>query len=317
FKEVSERQVSALEGLNHALRHRVWERARRSGAADVGGPGALWVDVDSTVKTVYGKQEGTAKGYNPHKPGARSYHPLLAFCAATKEILQGWQRPGDAHTGNGAVGFVHQLLAQMPAHQRVVIRADSGFFNGALLDALEEAGQGFLIKAKQTRALKRHLSTASWQPIPHQPGWEQCTMVYQAQAWSGERTVVAVRRRQEPEADPAQTALFDDGSYAVFAYVTSEALTPWQAHRRYGKRATAETWIEEAKNHMGLGHLKTAHFWAKTRGLRPRPQHRSRLGPTPPCSNAPSWPTTPCAGWPCKAATVSCSAGSPARSGPS
>lgn len=262
FKEVSARQVSGLEALNHALRHRIWERARSSGAAEVGGPGTLWVDIDSTVKTVHGRQEGAAKGYNPHKPGARSYHPLLAFCASTKEILQGWQRPGDAHTGNGAVGFAHQLLAQTPAHQRVVIRADSGFFNGALLDALEEAGQGFLIKAKQTRGLKRHLSTASWRPVPHRPGWEQCTEAYGAHGWSQRRTVVAVRYRQEPEADPAQATLFGAERYQVFAYVTSEDLTPWQAHRRYGQRATSETWIEEAKNHMGLGHLKTDRFWA-------------------------------------------------------
>lgn len=262
FKEVSERQVSALEELNHTLRKRVWQNGRSSGATAVDGPGTLWVDVDSTVKTVYGNQQGATKGYNPHKPGARSYHPLLAFCAHTKEILQGWLRPGDTYSGNGSVGFVQQLLAQMSAHQRVVIRADSGFFNGALFDALEGAGQGFLIKAKQTKALTRHLATTAWKPVPHRSGWEQCTVTYRAHGWSRARTIVAVRRRREPEEHSAQTMLFDTGRYTVFAYVTSEELTPWQAHRRYGQRATSETWIEEAKNHMGLGHLKTAHFWA-------------------------------------------------------
>ena len=28
------------------------------------------IDVDSTVKTVYGNLEGASVGYNPHKPGA-------------------------------------------------------------------------------------------------------------------------------------------------------------------------------------------------------------------------------------------------------
>ena len=36
-----------------------------------------WVmDIDSTVKTVFGKQEGAEVGYNPHKPGrpSHTYH---------------------------------------------------------------------------------------------------------------------------------------------------------------------------------------------------------------------------------------------------
>ena len=57
----------------------------------------------SNVKTAYGKQQGVSVGYNPHKRGAASYHPLLAFCAETKEILQGWLRVGSAYTSNGVV----------------------------------------------------------------------------------------------------------------------------------------------------------------------------------------------------------------------
>ena len=33
-------------------------------------------------------------------------------------------------------------------------------------------------------------------------------------------------------------------------------------HKTYGKRATSETWIEEAKSQQGLAHLKTDHFLA-------------------------------------------------------
>ncbi len=50
--------------------------------------------------------------------------------------------------------------------------------------------------------------------------------------------------------------------YEVFCYVTTEALTPWEAHTRYGQRATCETWIEEAKNQMGLGQIRTRDFLA-------------------------------------------------------
>jgi len=37
------------------------------------------VDADSTVKTVYGHQEGAAKGFNHQKKGANNCYLLLAF----------------------------------------------------------------------------------------------------------------------------------------------------------------------------------------------------------------------------------------------
>ena len=148
FKEVRERHVSGLETLVHALRQRVWARALRAGRSHLATQCQKWIDADSTVKTVYGRQQGTAKGYNPHKRGARSYHPLLAFCSDTKEIVQAWLRTGSAYTSNGMVVFMQQLLAQFPAHHRLILRADSGFFDGALLDLLDARGHGYLIKVK-------------------------------------------------------------------------------------------------------------------------------------------------------------------------
>ena len=36
--------------------------------------GRVTLDLDSSVKTVYGNQEGANVGYNPHKKGKKSYH---------------------------------------------------------------------------------------------------------------------------------------------------------------------------------------------------------------------------------------------------
>ena len=81
------RHISELERFVHAMRQRVWVHALRAGRSPVAVQAQIWLDLDSSVKTVYGRQEGRAKGYNPHKRGAPSYHPLLAFCSDTKEIL--------------------------------------------------------------------------------------------------------------------------------------------------------------------------------------------------------------------------------------
>jgi hypothetical protein len=261
FKEVKERHIAQLETGVHAVRKTVWQCALRAGRSRIALQCQKWVDVDSTVKTVYGDPEGAAKGYNPHKRGARSYHPLLAFCTDTKEILQAWLRTGSAYTSNGIVEFMKQLLAQLPEYHRIVFRGDSGFFVGALLDLLDERGHGYLIKVKM-KNLAQLLAQQSWKPIPGQPGWEQCEFLHQAHGWSLPRFFVAVRARVEPESEPAQGELLALEHWEYFCYVTSEPLSPWQAHREYGQRATSETWIEEAKNHLGLAHVKTDTFLA-------------------------------------------------------
>lgn len=47
-------------------------------------PDTLILDWDSTVQSKYGNQQGAEIGYNPRKPGRRSFHPLLAVAAGTR-----------------------------------------------------------------------------------------------------------------------------------------------------------------------------------------------------------------------------------------
>ncbi len=58
--------------------------------------------------------------------------------------------------------------------------------------------------------------------------------------------------------------MFELKEHDFFCYVTTEDLSCWQAHKSYGKRATCETWIEEAKNQMALGHIKMDDFWGSS-----------------------------------------------------
>jgi hypothetical protein len=260
FKETNEEQIVLLESLNHRLRGRIWKMALRSGVSKIGVVQQILIDVDSTVKTVFGYQEGATKGYNPHKRGALSYHPLIAFCCDTKEIMQAWYRTGNAYTSNGVVEFMKQLLSHLPRRVRIVFRGDSGFFVGALLALLERLGHGYLIKVK-LKKLVALLEPQEWTSIPDNPGWEQCEFQHKCSSWEKTRRFVAVRVEQEekPEAEPK---LLDIKQYDYFCYVTTEPLSPWATHKKYGKRATCETWIEEAKNQMGLGQIKTDNFLA-------------------------------------------------------
>jgi len=262
FKEVSDRQVSEMETFVHLLRRKVWRMAGRAGTSKIHFSRTLWIDVDSSVITSYGKQEGIAKGYNPHKKGAYSYNPQLAFCTQTKEILQGWLRTGSAYTSNGVVEFIKQLLAQLPDSQRIFFRGDSGYFVGALLDHLDSLGHGYLIKVK-LRNLVSLLSAQEWKPIPGKEGWEQCSFWHCAKGWNASRLMVAVRQKQKVESSTSgQLNLIEPVKYDFFCYVTTGDYTPWQTHKIYGERATSETWIEEAKSQLGLAHIRTDNFLA-------------------------------------------------------
>ena len=63
------------------------------------------LDLDSTIFQRSGEQEGAAKGYNPHRPGRKSHHPLLAVLAEAPCVLHGWLRSGNTGACRGISSF--------------------------------------------------------------------------------------------------------------------------------------------------------------------------------------------------------------------
>ena len=56
------------------------------------------LDIDSTIKPLYGRQEGAVVGYNPHKPG-RPSHCYHTYLMANLRLVLGVDvQPGDEHT---------------------------------------------------------------------------------------------------------------------------------------------------------------------------------------------------------------------------
>ena len=70
-------------------------------------------DIDSSVVNVEGRQEGTAKGFNPKKPGNPLYNIQFAFCDEIKAYLTGYARSGDTNTENGAAGMIKEIMLHM------------------------------------------------------------------------------------------------------------------------------------------------------------------------------------------------------------
>jgi hypothetical protein len=225
------------------------------------GLSRITIDCDSTEQSVYGHQEGAAKGYNPKNKGKLSYHPLICFLSEMKIVLNSWFRTGDAYTANGIVDFMQQTLASLPITiKKVFFRADSGFFNGKLFDLLEYGGHEYLVKAKLNNSIKQKLEEQNWKKIDTHTS--VCEFEYQANSWSKSRKMYAVRIVKEYVEKEFFGKIEIIPVYDYFCYCTNlKGLTAINIHHLYGQRAECENWIENIKNHLCAGQTITNDFY--------------------------------------------------------
>ena len=104
------------------------------------GDGPLVIDLDSFIGEVHGyEKQGAGYGYTR----IYGYHPIIATRADTGEVIHIRCRKGAANTQRGAERFVDELLARVrrAGHRGpTIIRADSGFQNHKLMNALDREG---------------------------------------------------------------------------------------------------------------------------------------------------------------------------------
>ena len=120
----------------------------------------ITLDLDSTVMTRYGAQQGAARGYKPAKRGRASHHPLMAFVADTRMIANGWLRPGNSCSANNAQAFLANTLHRLGGKHVSLLRADSGFGDSAFLEHLDQQPMHYVIALRQNQPLQRALVSA-------------------------------------------------------------------------------------------------------------------------------------------------------------
>src|SRR6185437_7863167 len=115
------------------------------------------IDLDTTDVEVYGrKKRGVAYNYL----GQRCGRPHVATWAETCTALAADLMAGDEDPRSHAAGLLGRALAALPAAVRagrVLLRADAGYFAGALARAALMAGVEFAIGAKRIAPLWRIL----------------------------------------------------------------------------------------------------------------------------------------------------------------
>ena len=107
------RQILSMQ---RQLRERVWTAANVRLTT-------VTLDTDTTVHTLYGRQMGGRKSYNPKNKGKRSYQPILTFLAETREYLMGGLRHGDRPTGKEIVAHLESAFRALPSRREEDFRA--------------------------------------------------------------------------------------------------------------------------------------------------------------------------------------------------
>ena len=235
--------------------------------------GEPWVlDMDSTVKTLYGEQEGAEIGYNPHKPGRPSHAYHTYMLSSLRLVLRVDVLPGDEYNVVHATDGLWTLLDHLgPARRPALLRGDKSWGIERVMSRSEQQGLKYLFRLRMTlnvqRALQRAMQQSNWAQAGQ--GWQGKEASLRLQGWSRQRRVILLRRKKPADqpathrTEPAQLLLgfgvneADKELWDYAALVTSldnEILTLGQLYR---DRADAENVFDELKNQWGWGGFTT------------------------------------------------------------
>jgi hypothetical protein len=230
------------------------------------------LDIDSSIMTRFGTQEGAKKGYNPNKKGRPSHHPLIAFISDVKLVANMWLRSGNTSSANNFLGFLEDTLSKLKNKTVSLIRLDSGFFQSDILDYLEVKTLDYIVAARFSHPIQKLIANSNnW--IVLDQGIEICEQYYQSNSWSKPRRIVIVRQKikDRPQAPGKQLSLFLEEeiykNYHYSAYVTSLKFASTEIWRLYRGRGDAENRIKELKYDFGFDSFNLKDFYATEAAL--------------------------------------------------
>jgi hypothetical protein len=231
----------------------------------------MTIDLDSTIITRHGNQEGVARGYNPKRKGRGSHHPLIAFVAEAKMVANAWMRSGDTHTNTSFIEFYNELLRIIPVERIGLFRADSGFCTETIMEAMESQNAKFIVAARMMGPLVRRIfEHTNWFPI--EDGYWTASFPYQAKGWTKPRRMVIVRKDSGNHPDTGGKLLFPEieefERYKYVAFATNVEFSDVLVWQLYNQRADCENRIRELKYDYGIEGFCMNDFFATEAAFR-------------------------------------------------
>lgn len=234
-----------------------------------------WVlDVDASIKPLYGRQQGAQIGYNPAKP-MRPSHVLHTFVVGNLRLVLDVQvSSGKQHTSAHAKAALARLLDELGDKRPALVRGDSGYGNEGILVELERRAQPYLLRLRQTKNVQRLVAQQFGRSDWSRPDSQGCQMVeaeLQLLGWSAKRRVVIVRQRirggiaRERRIDGSaqlrldlQPSVHEGERLWEYAVLVTDVKYPIEAiGQLYRDRADAENGFDELKNQWGLSGFTT------------------------------------------------------------
>lgn len=246
-----------------------------------------WIlDIDTTIKTLFGRQNGAEVSYNPHKPGRPSHALHTYWIANLRLVLQTRVESGKSHSAAQSLPGLIELICRLPKEQRPqLVRGDCAFGNERVMCELEQIEQPYLFKLKQSSNVKkliaRQWGQSSWRDAGQ--GWQACEDRLKLMGWTQARRVIVMRRALKDlvvttNTDTAQTAakpgrkkkvepqqislnFIDENAptkqweYAVLVTNSHYGIGPMG--QLYRDRADCENGFDELKNQWGWGGYST------------------------------------------------------------
>ena len=231
-----------------------------------------WIlDLDATVKCLYGKQEAAVVGYNPKKPGRPSHSYHSALMANTRLALRVDVMAGNETAPLHSMPGIWAWLDSLPKNERpTLLRGDVAYGNEAVLRDAEIREQPYLSKLKLTSnvkaLIKKLFRQSGWEDAGQ--GWEGIEDELTLSGWTRARRVVVLRRKLTGEMllaekdEPQGKFAFIEGDVPTARYeyavlVTSTAHPILTLAQLYRDRADSENNFDELKNQWGWGGFTT------------------------------------------------------------
>ena len=233
-----------------------------------------WIlDVDVTVKPLYGHQEGAELGYNPQKRGGPSHTLHTYMIANLRLVLEVDVQSGNQSHSNDSLPGLLALLKRLPSGSRPeFVRGDIAWGTDKVMNGLEDIKQPYLFKLKKSpnvkKLLYKHHCLGKWIDINKE--WEAKEDILQLDGWEKSRRVIITRRRVssdsligiEYQKEGQQTLAFIDGPENLSTYEYSVLVTDLEDEIRtifyhYRDRSDCENNFDEMKNQWGWGGFTT------------------------------------------------------------
>ena len=160
-----------------------------------------WVlDMDATIKPLYGRQEGAEIGYNPHKPGRPSQVLHTFWVGNLRLVLDAVLSSGKQHTSGHAKAAMARLLDELGDKAPARVRGDCGYGNEDIIDVCEQRGLRYLLRLRRSanvkRLIERLFRREDWTHATEaSQGWQAIEDELRLSGWSKARRVVVLRRR--------------------------------------------------------------------------------------------------------------------------